>query len=305
MLFYVLKCYNCSIYLVQQHTKNHKFECRRCGSKQSIQHKYYEAEDSKLCRQICMELNMKQGERNEQKILRPRNDFPNQYQNNDTNMLTIVNTNEAPILSTSSLTNQVNNNNHHHIPSTISLSSLHNAIEPVKMTVPISYNSLPSVNTNVTTLPSTTTTFPSSVPLSSVPNNHNSLFLSSSTTPTGSNTSLSIPSSDNINMKRQRENDPLSLYSSSSSTSSTFSSLPVSTVNTNNHTHKYPRLYNETLLDPIINHEPKIVSLPINNNKDTTTLSNIDKLVSTPTTLPNTSNNNNLDNGINLWNEFL
>ena len=62
--FNIVKCYNCSTYQVDINKKStNKWQCKLCGSKQTLKQVFYESDSAKDCRERVKQLNSLNGER--------------------------------------------------------------------------------------------------------------------------------------------------------------------------------------------------------------------------------------------------
>ncbi|KAJ3283063.1 hypothetical protein HDU79_009444 [Rhizoclosmatium sp. JEL0117] len=60
--FQVVRCFQCSAFVVQQEKKSNKWQCTLCGSKQSVTKVYFESHVAADTRAAVQELNMRRGE---------------------------------------------------------------------------------------------------------------------------------------------------------------------------------------------------------------------------------------------------
>ncbi|ORY40488.1 hypothetical protein BCR33DRAFT_852798 [Rhizoclosmatium globosum] len=60
--FQVVRCFQCSAFVVQQEKKSNKWQCTLCGSKQSVTKVYFESHVAGDTRAAVQELNMRRGE---------------------------------------------------------------------------------------------------------------------------------------------------------------------------------------------------------------------------------------------------
>ena len=86
--FNIVKCYNCSTYQVDINKKStNKWQCKLCGSKQTLKQVFYESDSAKDCRERVKQLNSLNGERQMQQqnanLARHLNSNTNNYDDNN------------------------------------------------------------------------------------------------------------------------------------------------------------------------------------------------------------------------------
>jgi hypothetical protein len=65
--FNIVKCFNCSMYQVDINKKStNKWQCKLCGSKQTLKQVFFESDCAKDCRERVKQLNSLNGQRQEQ-----------------------------------------------------------------------------------------------------------------------------------------------------------------------------------------------------------------------------------------------
>ena len=86
--FNIVKCYNCSTYQVDINKKStNKWQCKLCGSKQTLKQVFYESDSAKDCRERVKQLNSLNGERQMQQqnanLARHLNSNTNNYDDDE------------------------------------------------------------------------------------------------------------------------------------------------------------------------------------------------------------------------------
>lgn len=85
--YIAIRCFSCGVFQVQQQKKKNEFQCRVCGTKQSVRKVYARSYKAADIRPLVQEYNMKRGEKEEQEAAMKKVELQRKFEENQINTI--------------------------------------------------------------------------------------------------------------------------------------------------------------------------------------------------------------------------